>query len=65
MGRHILSKLWDNILMIRQIKGLILIILGVAVFFPIVALNKFIFKFILALALVWAGYELIFGKKNR
>ncbi|MBD3231187.1 hypothetical protein GF322_00840 [Candidatus Dependentiae bacterium] len=46
--------------MLRQIKGIILIFLGLSIFFPEL-FNLMAFKIILALVLIWFGFKLLFG----
>ncbi len=43
----------------RRLQGLVLILLGIAVFFPQI-INKEVFKIILALFLIWTGLRLLF-----
>ena len=49
--------------MVRQIKGIILIFLGLSIFFPDL-FNLLAFKIILALVLIWAGFKLLFNGRN-
>ena len=49
--------------MVRQLKGLILIFLGISIFFPEL-FNIFVFKVLLSLILIWTGVNLIFKNNN-
>ncbi len=49
--------------MVRQIKGIILIFLGLSIFFPDL-FSLLAFRIIIAFVLIWAGFKLLFNGNN-